>query len=544
MLRTKTQVLREATHKYLENLDLSNPPPPDQIERELLHQIEEEFDMENANRDKGRKWKTPERLAPSQIADILVRLYPICRISCAGENVDEEYDLLAIYQTQGRDTGVYVTSEGTFATLAQQFDYMLNEKDFDEVMRRVRYQVPRKTRCTDPDLIAVDNGIFNYRTKTLVPFSPDYVFLTKSHVAYNPNAQNIVIHNDEDGMDWDVESWMNELSDDPDIIQLLWQILGAIIRPNTRWYKSAWLYSETGNNGKGTLCELMRQLCGSGAYASIPLADFGRDFMLEPLTRATAVIVDENDVGGYIDRAANLKAVITNDVVQINRKFKMPIAYQFFGFMVQCLNEFPRVKDKSDSFYRRQLFIPFTKCFTGHERRYIKSDYLHRQEVLEYVLHKVLHMDYDELVEPESCKAVLREYKEFNDPVRQFADEMLPQCKWDVLPFTFLFDLYKGWFRENAPSGSPQSRNTFIKDIIKVISSGSEWTCPGKSGIIWVGNKMSVPEPLILQYDLRKWMNPNYTGRDPDRICSPVLKVNYRGIQRCIPSSGAAMAAI
>ncbi|WP_197510811.1 DUF5906 domain-containing protein [Tessaracoccus coleopterorum] len=57
----------------------------------------------------------------------------------------------------------------------------------------------------------------------------------------------------------------------------------------------------------------------------------GKDFMLEPLTRASAIIVDENDVGQYIDKAANLKAIITNDVIMINRKHKYPISYQFWA---------------------------------------------------------------------------------------------------------------------------------------------------------------------------------------------------------------------
>lgn len=182
MQRSKHQVLREVTKKYLDGIDPLNPPPPEQIEREILHHVEEEFDLENANRGKGRKWKVPERLAPSQIADIMVRLYPICRISCAGENADEEYDLLAIYQSEGRDMGTYVTSENVLAALAQKFDYLLSAREFEEVLRLIRLQVPRRVRCTDPDLIAVDNGIFNYKLKILLPFSPDYVFLTKSHV--------------------------------------------------------------------------------------------------------------------------------------------------------------------------------------------------------------------------------------------------------------------------------------------------------------------------------------------------------------------------
>ena len=325
---------------------------------------------------------------------------------------------------------------------------------------------------------------------------------------------------------------MADLADDPEVVNLLWQILGAIIRPNTPWEKSAWFYSESGNNGKGTLCELMRQLCGPASYTSIPIAAFSQEFMLEPLIRANAVIVDENDVGTFIDKVAHLKAVITNDVIQINRKFKTPVAFKFFGFMVQCLNEFPRIKDKSDSFYRRQLFVPFEKCFTGHERKYIKTDYLHRKEVLEYVMYRVLHMDYYELSEPEACRAALDEYKEFNDPVRQFAEEILPLCVWDLLPFGFLYDLYKAWFKQNAPSGSVQSRNTFINDIVAATASDPEWLCQGKSTTIWTGQRMSVPEPLIIQYDLKDWMNPVYNGIDPNRKCLPAVASKYRGLLR------------
>lgn len=320
-------------------------------------------------------------------------------------------------------------------------------------MEYLRIRAEKVMICDNPDLIAVNNGVFDYRQKILLPFDKQYVFTAKSRVDYVDNPVNPVIHNPEDGTDWDVESWMNDLSDDHEVVESLWEILGAIIRPNVPWGKSAWFYSESGNNGKGTLCELMRELCGETTYASVPLSDFSKDFMLEPLTQATAIIVDENDVGTYIDKAANLKAVVTGDVIQINRKFKSPIAYRFKGFMVQCLNEMPKIRDKSDSFYRRQLFIPFTKCFTGAERKYIKHDYLHRQDVLRYVLHRVLHMDYYELRVPDSCKEALNEYKEFNDPIRQFVNEIFPELQWDLIPFSFLYDLYGAWYKKTSEKG-------------------------------------------------------------------------------------------
>ena len=209
--------------------------------------------------------------------------------------------------------------------------------------------------------------------------------------------------------------------------------------------------------------------------------------------------------------------------------------------MVQCLNEFPRIKDKSDSFYRRQLFIPFDKCFTGHERKYIKNDYLHRTEVLEYVMYRVLNMNFYTLNEPKSCAVALQEYKDYNDPVRQFLDDMLPQVVWDLLPFSFLYDLYKSWFRKTSPSGSIQGRNTFITDVLNILKDYPDWSCQGRTAAIRPGKKMDATEELIAEYDLTDWKNPNFKGSDIKMICKPVLKSNYNGLLRCVSSGNSSM---
>lgn len=539
MEHTMSDVLRVTTEGYLDSLDRDNPPSPAVIESDLLKDIRAVINAQNGMLEDGeRKWKPPIALEFQQIAEIIAYLYPVYRIATAGTNADTTYDLLAIYQSEGPDEGIYVTSDEVFRNLARSYNYRLTSREFNELMTALRDIVPRKSRCHEPNLIAVNNGIFDFDTKQLLPFTPDLVFMAKSRINYNPNAQNITIHNPDDGTDWDVESWMHSLSDDPDIVNVLWEVLGAIVRPNVPWNKSAWFYSETGNNGKGTLCELMRQLCGDGSFASIPLSDMGKDFMLEPLTRATAIIVDENDVGTYIDKAANLKAIITNDAISINRKFKQAISYRFYGFMVQCLNEMPRIKDKSDSFFRRQLFIPFDKCFTGAERKYIKHDYLHRIEVLEYVLYRVLHMNNYTLSVPEACKAALAEYREYNDPIRQFVEEILPRCSWDLLPFTFLYDLYRAWFEKYIPSGSPQSRNTFIKDLLIAIQGNELWECPDKNKKIKTSNRLDYPEMMIQEFRLTSWMNPRYTASyDKAKMCTPDnISESYRGLTR-VPNS-------
>lgn len=539
MSYTRDDFIRAATSDALRSCLQKNPPGPN-FNRQMMK--EDVFGITvatmegaNINLPKSQRMSVPRCLEPSQIAMIIKYAEPVARICCCEDSEASDLDLLGVYQYDGPNAGTYDTSDEAIDRVIEAYNFDIKKRDLDEIKHILMRRLPKKYRCRDRDLVPVNNGLFNYKAKMLEPFTPDKIFLSKSKVNYNPNARNVIIHNPDDGLDWDVESWIAGLSEDPEIVNLFWEILGAIIRPFVRWNKSAWLYSESGNSGKGTLCELMRNLCGRGSYASIDLKQFSERFSLEPLIRANAIIVDENDVGAYLEKSANLKAVITNDAVLIDRKFKEPITYQFFGFMVQCINEYPRVRDRSASFYRRQLFIPFDKCYTGSERPYIKEDYLSRPEVLEYVMFKVLNTNYYKLSEPAACKAMLDDLKVANSPVREFVEDILPQCRWNLLPFTFLYDLYKGWLPKVNPGGTPLGRNTFINELIAAVSGNSEWVCKNKKTPVPTKDLMDCPEPLIVKYSLTDWMNPNYRGPDQKQICRPALNVEYRGLVRRIP---------
>ena len=139
------------------------------------------------------------------------------------------------------------------------------------------------------------------------------------------------------------------------------------------------------------------------------------------------------------------------------------------------------------------------------------------------------------LPEPAVCKQFLEEYKEHNDTVRQYWVEFKDEFMWDLLPFTFLYDLYKVWFKQNVPSGTIQSRNTFITDLLNVIRNDPVWHCPDKSRQHRPNGLITATEPLILQYGLEAWTNPNYTGRNPDIKSMPPLKASYRGVTRIVP---------
>ena len=268
MARTKEDTINEVTCAYLAQLDIKNLPSPEDIKADILDQMKSAFDLENTVKEKAEKWRIMDRLIPVQVAAITATLYPVISLDMtngAGESSNANTSPLAIYQYDGENEGIYVVDEKNFENIGNQYCYGMNAYEQREYFRHLRRLAPRKQRCNNRDLVPVNNGIFDYRTKRLMPFSPEYIFTSKSRVNYNPLAQNVTIHNPDNGTDWDVESWMADLSDDPEIVNVLWQIMGAIIRPNVSWDKSAWFYSESGSNGKQYVTITYRHVGSIGA---------------------------------------------------------------------------------------------------------------------------------------------------------------------------------------------------------------------------------------------------------------------------------------
>ena len=370
-LETEDELVERVLEKHLSQVNPDVPPKPRKFAGALLTDIRGQYSAHNACVVREERYRLPQRLSRFCVAQILLRVHRIVHLIYADDDDLSCTNVFGFYCIKGSHRGIYITATTEIQNLARQYDSQISINDLREIFQIFTESAPKVYRCNDPDLVAVNNGIFNYRTKQLLDFTPDLVFTSKSKVDYNPHAVNVVIHNDDDNTDWNVVDWLNSLSDDPEVVELLWQILGALVRCHVRWDKGVFFVSSVGNNGKGTLCELMRGLCGKGSFMSLPLSEFGKEFSLSPLVGVNAIITDENEFE-YLDKVAKLKAIITGDPIYVNRKFLAPITLRFDGFMIQCLNdEAPRFKDKTSSLYRRILAVPFDKCFNGSERKYI-----------------------------------------------------------------------------------------------------------------------------------------------------------------------------
>ncbi len=540
-IKALIEILDEEAQKYIQELDITKTPKEHGIL--LLKRIYKQIDFMNANTGTSKndvKIAKPLTLNASCMATLARRIYIFRNVymqTTTRSEVDKEIKLRNMSDTElciyDPEEGIYINDPDYIYRKVVDIQTHVSGKVMQEALKLIHVHAPLAERETDPFLVPVQNGIFNYRTKELKPFSPDHIFLTKYPVSYNPLATNQTIVNPDDGYQWNVKDWIKEIADDdPSIEKLLWDIITALMLYGYPWNKCFWLYSPKGNNGKGTFCQLLKNLVGTDNYTSLTISDFGETFALMGLETKTAVITDENDVGEYIEKVGRLKALITGDTIMVNRKYQKPITLSFKGLIVQCVNKIPKIQDDSDSWTRRLVIIPFNKCFTGKERKYIKNDYLLRRTVLEYVLKEALENTITEIQIPDACKDLLEDYRETNNPILTFLNEIQDQLVWDLIPYNFLYDLYLKWMEKNNPNGRPKNKKNFTNDLKELLDENPIWQWNPTRKCIKSANKIATFEPLILEYNLESWMNPSYKGNDPEKKCDFPKAVTYYGLTR------------
>ena len=74
-------------------------------------------------------------------------------------------------------------------------------------------------------------------------------------------------------------------------------------------------------------------------------------------------------------------------------------------------------------------------------------------------------------------------------------------------------------------------RNNFQKALLNVVRGSTIWYAPGVQ--FRTKKMMDAPEPMIIEYNLKDWMNPVATASsNPDVIAKTKPRPAYRGLLR------------
>ena len=103
-----------------------------------------------------------------------------------------------------------------------------------------------------------------------------------------------------------------------------------------------------------------------------------------------------------------------------------------------------------------------------------------------------------------------------SNSVFEFLNEFLPRFKWEVLPTKFLYKLYESWMSKDNANEKPVKKSVFIKYSADFFKDQPGWSIRlDQDDKITVGTRMDADEPLITEYKLIDYMDPNYKGADP-----------------------------
>jgi putative DNA primase/helicase len=530
---TENGIIEDVTATYLAELDRTALPSARQIEQDLIDRVNKEFIIDNVARLGGDKFRLLKQLTHKQVALILVELHKVVAVNSSRTAPDSGLDGIAIWQPS---SGIYTQDIEVINKVASRYNNGSTIRFQKEVFAKLREEAPHVRREVSGKWAAVANGDYNRSTGELEEASPERVFLTRTPVKYVFDAKNTVIHNDEDGTDWDVDSGLMDIANgDPETLQLIWEMFAAVAQPQVRTNRAIALYNPVGNNGKGTLLAVAANLVGEQNCLKASLSDLGKDTTQALIPGKALIASDENATNDFVKFAEVIKKLATRETLLINPKYIAPYNGVFEGNQIHCLNGLLRIGDHSDSLWRRWIFIPLLAEFEDVERMYIKDDYIKRPEVLEYLLRRSLEMDFTKFTETKTTRDLMTEMKLHNDPVRRFWDEHRKELVWNMQPMEFLYDMYKAWSTKNKPNGRAVDRSQFDDNLRAAVNAlDDEWTSPGKGERMKAASRMIGVEPLVKDYELpSQWhlrINPqkqfrNVLYRDPIArvLASPLM---------------------
>lgn len=394
-----------------------------------------------------------QHVPPRTIADILKR-YVIFAVIGKKEK-DFEKANLAYYDL---DDGIYKYNVTNIQKLIIAVERSTSIKQRRETMEYLRLEAQRKRPSDDSNLIIVGNGVFNKKTKKLEPYNPRYIFTSKISTNYNPQAQ------EPDFKGWSLSNWFKDIAEnDKDKETLLWQSLACAINPNLTPDVAIFLVDNgQGRTGKSTFERLLENLVGIDNHAPLKLKEFEEDFKLANAQGVKLIIGDDNNPNDYNKTSENFKRVATGETVLINPKGQPPFSTQFNCFIVQSMNGLPRFKDDSDALLRRIKIIKFNHQYNDKTaNKDIKEKYIKDKRLLEWILSKVIIMDFDFMTDTEESRQEIKELKIANDPVAYYVNEYVDDIKSARVPTMYHFKLFQATSDyENNPQKMKQSTFT------------------------------------------------------------------------------------
>lgn len=222
---------------------------------------------------------------------------------------------------------------------------------------RDKHYVDRETINPPINFINFKNGVYDIKTKKLLPHSPKYMFLNEIPTRYDPDAKCPLFEK------YLQEVCMKQKKRREDIEKTVQEYMGYTFYQSYR-FKRYIVLDGSGDNGKTQLLLVVERLIGKRNNASISLQDLNnRPFTLSKLHRKLANISDDLP-NKPLKYSGIIKQITGNSPMWADIKgHKDGIRFTNTAKPWFACNQLPETTDFGDAFFSRMLQITFLNKF-------------------------------------------------------------------------------------------------------------------------------------------------------------------------------------
>jgi P4 family phage/plasmid primase-like protien len=266
--------------------------------------------------------------------------------------IEETKEILFYDDTKG--VYVYGGEIEIDKAIEKKYDYRLKTSDITEIKNFVtrKTYIKKEKFDSDIDVVNVENGLLNLKTRELLPHTPDSYSLNQKPIKYNPNAKPTKFL-----------KFLEEVLYQQDIQTAIEIIAYTFIRMNL--FEYWFVLIGGGANGKNVFVGILSHLHGHENVSNIPLghlANPNHRFALSGLENKDINVDTELSAKSYND-LSTLKKLTGRQPVPIERKGKDIYDTELWAKLFFNCNELPVSSDNSDARHRREIILTFPYQF-------------------------------------------------------------------------------------------------------------------------------------------------------------------------------------
>ena len=337
--------------------------------------------------------------------------------------------------------GEYIPSgmanPNTLRNIAEMIIYTSPIRDFSDLNSSERF-------------INIKNGLYDLKTKKLLPHSPDVISTIQLNCSYIKNCKT--------SANW--ISFINDLCTDENGFvdsQMVIQIqewLGLFFS-NIHGYRSKRafiLYSAVGNTGKSVIVKVCTEILGKENVVNVTFQDMGGSRWATGKIIGIRLVAVGDQGGGDIENSSVFKQLTGGDMVSAEFKGKQLFDFTFTGVILAACNILPTfTDDKGDHMFKRLEFLNCRNTIPEHRQDSRLADKLIKEsdKIFMWALEGLYrYIDNGNSFSPCDSGMQLREsYRKDVDTVYRFVSEECDVTKnsKDAIKRALFYERYRAW---------------------------------------------------------------------------------------------------